>query len=130
VLVVDASVLVVALADDGVDGDKVRLRLRGEELAAPELIDLEVVSVLSRQLSVGSVDRRRADFAVADLLEMPMTRVSHRRLIRRRWELRDNLTAYDSAYVCLAEMLGSTLLTGDRRLARAPGLRCAVELLA
>jgi predicted nucleic acid-binding protein len=129
VLVVDASVLVVALADDGVDGDKARLRLRGETLAAPELIDLEVVSVLRRQLSAGALDGRRADLALVDLLDLPMARVSHRRLLRRCWELRDNLTAYDSAYVCLAEMLGSALLTADQRLARAPGLRCAVELL-
>jgi hypothetical protein len=58
VLVVDASVLVVALADDGVDGDAARARLRGEELAAPELLDLELTSVLRGQHSAGLIDDR------------------------------------------------------------------------
>src|SRR5215468_5184252 len=67
VLVVDASVLAVALADDGSDGDRVRARLRGQRLAAPELIDLEVASVLRGQLRAGALDARRAGFALADL---------------------------------------------------------------
>jgi predicted nucleic acid-binding protein len=130
VLVVDASVLVVALADDGADGDRGRDRLRGEALAAPELADLEVASALRRQLAVGSVDGRRALMALTDLADLPMTRVPHRPLLRRCWELRDNLTVYDAAYVALAESLDATLVTADVRLARAPGPRCPVELLS
>ncbi len=68
--------------------------------------------------------------ALTDLADLPMARVSHRPLLRRCWELRDNLTVYDAAYVALAESLDATLVTADARLARAPGVRCAVELLS
>jgi predicted nucleic acid-binding protein len=129
VLVVDASVLVVALADDGADGDAARARLRDEELAAPELIDLEVVSVLRRQLSAGALDSRRAQFVVDDLRDLPMQRAPHRPLLARCWELRDNFTAYDAAYVALAEALESVLLTADTHLANAPGVTCPIEVL-
>ena len=129
-LVVDASVLATALADDGTDGDIARGRLRGQELAAPELIDLEVVSVLRRQLSVGRLDARRVGLALDDLLELPIRRVSHRALLRRCWQLRDNLSVYDAAYVALAEALDAPLLTADARLAKAPGVGCAIEVLS
>jgi predicted nucleic acid-binding protein len=129
VLVVDASVLAVALADDGPDGDAARTRLRGETLAAPELVDLEVASVLRRQNRVGLVDNRRADLALTDLAALPMQRAAHLALLPRCWELRGNLTAYDAAYVALAEVLDAPLLTGDRRLARASGPTCTIELL-
>ena len=129
-LVVDASVLATALADDGTDGDIARGRLRGQELAAPELLDLEVVSVLRRQLSVGKLDARRAGLALDDLLELPIRRVLHRALLRRCWQLRDNLSVYDAAYVALAEALDAPLLTADARLAKAPGVGCAIEVLS
>ena len=128
-LVVDASVLATALADDAADGDTARGRLRGQDLAAPELIDLEVVSVLRRQLSVGKLDTRRARLALDDLLELPVQRVPHRALLRRCWELRDNLSVYDAAYVALAETLEAPLVTADARLAKAPGVTCTVEVL-
>lgn len=128
-LVVDASVLAVAVADDGPDGDHARVRLRGEDLAAPELVDLEVASVLRRQNLAGAVDDRRADLALADLAALPLRRAPHLPLLPRCWELRENLTAYDAAYVALAEALDATLLTGDRRLARAIGPRCGIEVL-
>lgn len=128
-LVVDASVLAVALADDGVDGDAARGRLRGEDLVAPELLDLEVVSVLRGQMIAGALDARRADLALNDLAAMPLERAPHLPLLRRCWELRANLTTYDAAYVALAEALDVLLLTGDRRLARASGPACQIELL-
>ena len=128
-LVVDASVLAVALADDGPDGDAARARLRGETLAAPELVDLEVASVLRRQNRAGMLDDRRAELAIIDLGALPMVRASHLALLRRCWELRDNVTTYDAAYVALAEALDATLLTGDRRLAHAAGPTCTIELL-
>lgn len=128
-LVVDASVLAVALADDGPDGDAARARLRGETLAAPELVDLEVASVLRRQNRAGMLDNRRADLAIIDLGALPMVRASHLALLRRCWELRENVTTYDAAYVALAEALDATLLTGDRRLAHAAGPTCTIELL-
>jgi predicted nucleic acid-binding protein len=130
VLVVDASALAPALADDGPDGDAARARLRGEDLVAPELIDLEMLSVIRRQLQAGQLDARRARFAVADLVEMPLGRAPPRPLLARCWDLRENLAVYDAAYVALAELLGVVLLTADARLARAPGPRCELELLA
>ena len=128
-LVVDASVLAVALLDDAADGDAARARLRGEQLAAPALVDLEVVSVW-RGLACGEhLDARRVRLALEDLRALPLQRVDHTPLIERCWELRDNLTVYDAAYVALAEALGATLLTGDARLAKATGPRCLIEVL-
>ncbi|MGL4175441.1 MAG: type II toxin-antitoxin system VapC family toxin [Dermatophilaceae bacterium] len=129
-LVVDASVLAVALGDDGPDGDRVRARLHGEALAAPELIDLEVTSVWRRQHRAGRMPTRRVRLALDDLVDLPVRRVPHRALLDRCWELRDALTPYDAAYVALAETLDAVLVTSDRKLARAHGLRCAVEVLA
>lgn len=128
-LVVDASVVVVALADDGPDGDRVRDRLRADALAAPELIDLEVLSVLRKQLAAGALDVRRAALALADLADLPLERASHLPLLPRCWELRDNLTMYDAAYVALAEALDVTLLTADARISRAPGPSCRIDVL-
>jgi len=130
VIVVDASVLATALGDDGPDGDSARARLRGERLSAPELVDLEVTSVLRRQVQAGQVDARRAALALADLAALPLRRARHRPLLTRCWELRNNLTIYDASYVALAEALDATLLTGDERLARAPGPHCRVEVLS
>lgn len=129
-IVVDASVLATALSDDGPDGDRVRVRLRGEELAAPTLIDFEVASVFRGAVRAGRLEDRRARQALTDLAEMPLQRASPVPLLERIWELRDNVTAYDAAYVALAETLGTVLLTADGRLGRAPGARCAIEIFA
>lgn len=129
-LVVDASVLAPALADDGPSGDAARARLRGCSLAAPALIDLEVLSVLRRQLAAGALDTRRAGLAAADLSDLPLDRAPHAPLIGRCWELWHNLTPYDAAYVALAELLEAELLTADARLAASPGTRCSIALLA
>ena len=128
-LVIDASVLAVALLDDGRDGDAVRDRLRGEQLAAPALIDLEVASVWRGLARGGHLDPRRVRLALDDLQELPLQRVEHTSLLVRCWELRDNLTIYDAAYVALAEALQAPLLTGDRRLARSTGPRCTIEVV-
>ena len=127
-IVVDASVLVVALADDGPDGDQARARLHGERLTVPELADLEVASVLRRQMRTGLLDARRARLALEDLAALPARRAPHRPLLRRCWEVRDNLTIYDAAYIALAEAMNTTLLTGDQKLARAPGPQCPIEI--
>jgi predicted nucleic acid-binding protein len=123
VIVVDASVLATALGDDGADGDRARARLRGERLSAPEIVDLEVASVWRRQMKAGLIDSRRSQLALADLSAIPLHRASHQPLLARCWELRDNLTIYDAVYVALAEAVNVLLLTGDRRLASAPGPR-------
>ncbi|MDA8282134.1 MAG: type II toxin-antitoxin system VapC family toxin [Actinomycetota bacterium] len=128
-IVVDASVLSPALADDGDDGDRARERLRGEHLSAPELVDLEVSSVLRRLVLVGRLPLRRAELAMSDLVALPLRRVSHRVLLARCWDLRDNLSVYDASYVALAEQLETILVTADTRLAGAPGLRCKIDLV-
>jgi predicted nucleic acid-binding protein len=129
VIVVDASVLVVGLTDDGLDGAMARRRLRGEELAAPELIDLEVLSALRRHHARRLIDTRRAQLALTDLHDLPIHRAAHRPLLRRCWELRENVTPYDAAYVALAEAMETALVTMDLRLADAPGLQCPVEVI-
>lgn len=128
-IVVDASVLAPALADDGADGDQARLRLHGEQLAAPELIDLEVVSILRRAARSDRLDDRRSGQALEDLAALPMQRVPHLPLLDRIWQLRDNLSSYDASYVALAEALDALLITADRRLARAAGVLCEIDVL-
>ena len=128
-IVVDASIIVTGLADDGPDGDRVRERLRGEQLAAPHVIDLEVTSAWRRLISAGHLDERRATLALADLDLLRLERAPHGPLLGRCWELRDNLTVYDASYVALAELTRATLVTGDARLAQAPGIHCGVEVI-
>jgi predicted nucleic acid-binding protein len=130
VIVVDASMLASALADDGADGDRVRRRLAGELLFAPELIDLEVASVWRRAARSGRLDGHRAALALADLASVPVARAPHLPLMGRIWDLRANLTSYDAAYVALAEMLDSVLVTADRGLGGASGVECEVEVLS
>ncbi len=128
-IVVDASIVASALGDDGAGGEHARASLTGERLFAPELIDLEVASVWRRALRAGRLSNDRALRALADLAALPLARAPHRPLMARIWELRDNLTLYDAAYVALAEALEARLLTADRGLARAPGVRCEVRLM-
>jgi predicted nucleic acid-binding protein len=128
-IVVDASVIAPALADDDADGERARARLQGERLMAPEVLDLEVVSVIRKAFFSGVLNRRRAGLALADLADLDLERVSHRRMLARIWELRQNLTPYDAAYVALAETIDATLVTADRRLSVAPGPRCTIEYL-
>jgi predicted nucleic acid-binding protein len=128
-IVVDASVIAPALADDDADGDRARERLLGERLVAPELCDLEVIAVIRKAVLAGVIDERRAAMALADLTVLDIERVSHRPLLGRIWELRGNVTPYDAAYVALAETIEATLVTADRRLSQAPGPRCQIECL-
>lgn len=124
-IVVDSSALVQALLEDA----SARVRLRVDELQAPFLLDSEVLSalrghVLGRRLSIA-----QAESAIVDLKRLDLSRHSAVPLTERVWELRSNLTAYDACYVALAERLGCVLVTADARIARAPGLRCTVELV-
>ena len=129
-IVVDASVVVTALGDDGPDGDRARLRLRGERLVAPHVMDLEVTSAWRRLAAAGHLEERRSGIALADLRTLRVDRVAHGPLLERCWDLRAILTVYDAAYVALAEVLDATLVTADSRLAAAPGARCPIEVLA
>lgn len=129
-IVVDASILANAVGDDGQAGRVARARLLAAGAAsAPDLVDVETVSVLRRRWLAGDLTARRFRSAIDDLLVLPLVRVPTGPLMPRAYELRANVTPYDAAYVALAEGLACTLLTADGRLARAPGIRCAVEVL-
>lgn len=128
-LVVDASVIAPAIADGGPDGNTCRSRIKGQMLAAPDLLRLETMSVLRRQLANGSLTSEQATDALDELLNFPLTVYPTAPLLRRGWELRDNVTAYDSCYVALAEALDCPLITADKRLANAPSTRCQFEIL-
>ena len=114
-------------------GDVLHLDARHDDdasaILAPQVIDLEVVSAWRRLVAAGHLDERRAALALVDLGALRLERVPHGPLLERCWELRDNLTVYDAAYVALAELMGVDLLTADARLAAAPGIRCQVEVL-
>lgn len=128
-LVIDASCLYEVLAD-GIDADRIRDRMAtDDEHAAPHLVDAEVLSLIRRDHRRGLLDATAAGQAVADLYAWPGLRYGHRSLLERAWELRDSLRDWDALYVALAEALDAPLLTLDRRLSRARGLRCRVEVL-
>ncbi len=127
--VVDASILVTALADEGGAGARMRDAVRDVRLAAPYLIDLEVVAAWRRQFLRGLLSVSTWERALQDLADTPIQRHPPVPLLRRCWELLDNVKTYDAAYVALAEVLGVPLLTADARLANADGIRCEVELL-
>ena len=125
-VVVDASVLVNALLINGAS----RARLAAANLQAPDLIDAEVLSVLRRLVLADQLPERHALQVLATAQQLGLRRHPSRALWPRAWELRTNLSAYDAIYVALAEQLDALLVTADSRAARAPGLRCSLELLA
>jgi predicted nucleic acid-binding protein len=129
VIVVDASVLVVALGDDGTDGQRARERLVGETVVAPELVDLEVVSVWRRHVAAKLMPARRAASAVADAADLPLRRSSRVSFLHRIWELRHVVTPYHAAYIALALVLDVVLVTAGARLSRASGLHCEIEAI-
>jgi predicted nucleic acid-binding protein len=129
VIVVDASVITLAVIDDDDFGDRARRRLDGERLTAPGLVDLEVISAFRGIVRSGKASVPRAERALRALVALPLDRVPHERLARRIWELRDNLTVYDASYVALAERLDTRLVTADAAFAAVPGIRCEVEVL-
>lgn len=128
-IVVDASILVTALVDDGPDGRSVRGRLRNADLAAPAHLDVECLHALRGLVWSKQTSPQRADRAIAHLVRMPLRRFELPAVASRTWQLRDNLTPYDAAYVALAELLSAPLVTSDARLGRATGPRCVIELI-
>jgi len=130
VIVTDASVILeVLLQSPAASRIEDRILSNRESLHAPHLIDVEVAQVLRRYVSRGEMYADRAHMALDLFARFPITRYSHEPLVQRIWALRSNLTAYDAAYVALAEGLGATMLTCDERLARAPGNRATIELI-
>jgi len=129
-IVVDASVVVASLLSTGGAGARARERLRLDpDLHVPHLLDVEVTAALRRRVRLGQTDVEVASEVMADLADLAALRWDHEPLLRRVWELRENVTPYDAVYVVLAEMLDAPLVTSDARLSRAPGLNCRVEVL-
>ena len=132
-LVVDASAITELLLGRAA-GRAVEERLRDYDfdLHAPHLLDVEVLSALRRVVAAGDASPDRAGDAVTDLLDLPLERYPHDGLAPRIWALRANFSAYDAAYVALAEVItdgGAPLLTADARLARAAGDHTELRVL-
>ncbi len=128
-LVVDASCLFEVLIG-GRSAEAIRDRLaRDSDHAAPHSVDVEVFGVVRREHSLGRLDRTEAAQAVEDLEAWPGERFGHRLLHSRAWQLRDTVRGWDAMYVALAEALGATLVTLDRRLAGASGPGCPIEVI-
>ena len=125
-LVCDASALVATLIDAGPRGDWLAKQISGSSLAAPCLIDFEVVNVLRRHVLAERLGLEQATQAIEHLHRLRIERWPYEPLAARVWELRNNASAYDASYVALAEFLSATLVTLDVRLAGVPGLRCEV----
>jgi predicted nucleic acid-binding protein len=129
VIVPDASVVFAALIDRGGAGALARTRLGRDARHGPYLVDVEVASAIRGRVLGGKLDPRIAREAITDLAVLPIVRHDHRPLLSRVWELRDNVTCYDAAYLALAEAFGATFVTADERLESVPGIRCEVEVL-
>ena len=128
-IVLDASAAVDWLLQTSA-GQRIEKRIysRSESLHSPHLLDLEVAQVLRRLVREATVSPHRANEAIHDLLDLRITRYPHFVLLPRIWQLRHNFSAYDAAYVVLAEKLVATLITRDTRLASASGHAAAIEL--
>jgi predicted nucleic acid-binding protein len=130
VIVVDASALLeVLLRTSFAKAVEDRLFAPQQTLHAPHLLDVEAAQVIRRYAANREIDGERGRAALADLAEFPVRRYPHDFLLQRIWELRNNLTAYDAAYVALAEALNAPLLTRDRRLAGAAGPFAHIEVI-
>lgn len=129
-IVVDASALLeVLLRTPAAKAAETRLFGSGLTLHAPHLLDVEVAQVIRRYAAKGEIDDARGRAVLADLADFPLHRYPHDILLPRIWDLRANVTAYDAAYIALAEALDAPLLTRDQRLATAPGHKARVEVV-
>ncbi len=125
-LVVDTSAIVTLLVEDP-PVPALAARLSGQQLHAPHLVDVEFLHVLRRLAARSRVTPMRASLLRQDFAGLQITRYPHRLFLDRMWDLRDNLTAYDAAFVALSEALDAPLVTTDARLAAAPGHRAVIE---
>jgi predicted nucleic acid-binding protein len=125
-IVCDASTIVAALLDSGRDGQWASGHIAGAQLFAPTLLPFECTNVMRRLELDGTVSGDQAVQAVADLLDLSIEYWPYDALAERIWELRQNLSSYDAAYIALAEELDATVVTLDRRMQHAPGLTCEV----
>jgi predicted nucleic acid-binding protein len=127
-IVVDSSALTALLIDSGPDGKWVAAAVAGAALAAPSLVGFETANIFRRHELAGLISPDQAAQAHADLLDLAIEHWPYELLATRAWELRQNLSIYDASYVALAELLGATLVTLDRRIDGAPGTRCAIAM--
>jgi predicted nucleic acid-binding protein len=129
VIVVDASAAVDWLLQTSA-GQRIEERIYSghETLHAPHLLDLEVAQVLRRLVRETVISAQRGEEAIQDLMDLRVTRYPHFVFLSRIWQLRHNVSAYDAAYLALAEKLDATLVTRDARLASASGRAVAIEL--
>ncbi len=129
-IVVDASALLeILLRTDRADQLMERAFSGSEQMHAPQLLDIEITQVLRRLVRQKEITVARAEQSLQDLSDLLIERHEHRTLIPRIWQLRDSLSAYDGAYVALAEALAAPLLTCDAKLAGAYGHRATIELV-
>lgn len=127
-VVVDSSALTALLIDSGPDGKWVAAAVAGAALAAPSLVGFETANILRRHELADLISPDQAAQAHADLLDLTIENWPYELLATRAWQLRQNLSIYDASYVALAELLGATLVTLDRRIGGAPGTRCAIAM--
>lgn len=128
-IIVDASAMLEVLLRTRTGGRiEDRLLGQGESLHAPHLLDVEVAQVLRRYAAAGDLSPDRGLEALADLADFPVNRYAHDMLLPRIWELRHNVTAYDAAYLALAEILDAPLVTCDAKLGSAPRHTARVEV--
>jgi len=128
--VVDASaILEVLLQSPAASRVESRLFRAGETLHAPHLLDLEIAQVLRRYAAWKQLSESRAREAIQGLTDFPLTRYPHLVLLPRIWALRADLSAYDAAYVALAEALNAPLVTRDARMGKAPGHGARIEVV-
>jgi predicted nucleic acid-binding protein len=129
VIVVDASALLeLLLGTECAEKIGARILSPEETLHAPHLLDVEIAQALRRLALLEDVGKERAEQAFEDLDGIVIERHAHRELLPRIWQLRESLTAYDGAYVALAEVLGAPLLTCDARLGRSHGHGAKIEV--
>lgn len=129
-IVVDASAVIeVLLGTPAARRITERLFAEGETLHAPHLLDVEIAQVLRRYALAGAFGSERGGEALEDLADLPIARYPHQPFLSRIWELRHNVTAYDAAYLALAEALAAPLVTRDAKLASAAGHRARIELV-
>ena len=124
--VVDASAAAEYLLRTSL-GLKVANIIEGGFLLAPELLDMEVLSVFRRAVLRRQLNEQRALRAIEDLMDWPIDRLPHRSLVWVAWQHRNNLSAYDAFYVAAARLSDAPLITADGPLARAPSLGILVE---
>ena len=130
VIVTDASaVLELLLGTTAAFDIQRRLFESGDSLHAPHLLDLEIAQVLRRYVLIGELTSQRGKQALTDLADLPIIRYPHDLFLSRIWALRHNVTAYDAAYLALAESLPAPLITRDVRLAATVGHRATIELV-